>query len=663
MSPTRNTVTAWVFAALLAPLLLIGVLLGAFSSADTATERIPVALVNNDEIIIEEDENGEETFFLASRPLVLELVGGEDITLDWVITDSERASEMLDTGEVYAIFEIPEDFSEKVQTLETNEPEQASFIIRTNPARNYLTGVVAEQIGAQVASALNEEFGKEILEGLFTVIVDLGDAFTEAADASREISDGVWELSDGVGELSDGVKDLRDGTRDLADGYAEFDDGLTQYVDGVEQLADGLSDFERETRDLPQLSDGVRAYTGGVASFAEELEQQVATLTTQISFLNQQIAGLQEALMQDPNDADSAEALEIASGQLVQASVSLGVLQGIVGNEEFKLLITSGSTLSNSVDDAVKGLRTGIVDIRDGSRELASANEELLDGSAEIRSGTSDLASGVRELNDGVGDLDEGVAELADGVQEFADGLTEGAEQISEESPGDVADSTVETLVSPVSSDTDSGPLSSGVSDNLTAVIIPLGLWLSSLLLILALRTPGLRALGSTVSSTRLLFRALGPTLAMSTAQAGVALTLVHTLGGVSLTAIGWTLPLVFAGAFAFVALHFAVWAWQPRAVVPVSLAVLVLQIATFGVLLPAQILPEIYQTVAGWGPISWLADALLGAASGDTPGRTAGVLIGLGLTAVVSLLVSRVLFGKRRHSVVKDYYLTGSAV
>jgi ABC-type multidrug transport system permease subunit len=130
----------------------------------------------------------------------------------------------------------------------------------------------------------------------------------------------------------------------------------------------------------------------------------------------------------------------------------------------------------------------------------------------------------------------------------------------------------------------------------------------------------------------------------------------------VSLSALGWTLPLVFAGAFAFVSVHFLVWAWRPRAVVPVSLAALVLQIATFGVLLPAQILPEVYQLVAGWGPISWLADALLGAASGDVPRRMAGVLIGLLLTSVFSLLISRALFGSRRHKMVKEYYLTGSA-
>lgn len=618
MSATK-TVAKWVFAALLAPLLLIGALLGAMSNADTATERIPIALVNNDEIIIEEDENGEETFFLASRPLVLELVGGDDITLDWVITDSERAAELLESGEVYAVFEIPATFSESVKTLDTTSPEPASFIIRTNPARSYLAGIVAEQIGSQVATALNKEFGKEILAGLFTVIVDLGEAFTEAADGSREIAEGVWELSDGVGELSDG-------TSELATGYREFDDGLGQYLDGVGQLADGLSTFERETRGLPELATGVRNYTAGVGQTVTGLQTQVDALTLQIA-----------------NSVDPAE--------IMQLTIQRAVLSGLI--VELSPLVAGGAQLSTQTDRAIDGVRDGLVDTRDGARELADASGELRDGSGEI-------LSGVRDLNTGVGELDDGVGELAEGVQEFADALTEGAEEIAEETPGEVSDEMLETLVSPIISTVDSGLLSAGVTDNLSAVIIPLGLWLSSLLAIIVLPGPSRRVMSSTVSSSRLLARSLASALVMAAGQAGVALALLHTLGGVSWATVGWTAPLVLFGTLAFIAVHFMVWAGSPKAVVPLSLAALVAQIATFGVVLPAEILPSVYQAVAGWGPVSWLSDALLGAAAGDATARMMAPLVGLIVVSVLAVFISRWLFGRRRHALVRDYYVTG---
>ena len=615
----KRKIWAWGFAALLAPLLTIGVLLGAMSNADTATERIPIALVNNDELITETDEDGEETFFLASRPLVLELVGSEDLALDWVITDSDTAAEMLETGEVYAIFEIPENFSEAVQTLETNEPKAASFIIRTNPARSYLAGVVAEQIGTQVASALNDEFGREILSGLFTVIVDLGDAFTEAADASREISDGV-------NDLSDGVTDLRDGTSDLASGYVDFDSGLGEYLDGVTQLADGLETFERETRQLPELADGVASYTSGVS-------QAIAGLQNQLNLTNAGLAG-----STDPQE-------------ILQLTITKQVLEGLV--TQLAPLSSGGATLAQQTDVAIDGVRDGLEESAGGARELADAGATLRDGSGEIVSGTRDLADGVQDLNDGV-------TELADGVSEFADGLTEGAEEIAAESPGEVSDETLDTLISPVVVETDSGGTRAGATDSLAALIVPLGMWLASVLAVVLLPIPGMRVLASTVSSTTLVVRQLGSTLVMAFVQGAVALTLLHTLGGVSLSALGWTLPLVLAGSIALTSLHYAVWAGAPKALLPLSLTAFVAQIATLGVILPAEILPRWYAAIAGWGPISWLSDGLLGAAAADVSSRMAGSLIGLILLAVFSSLIARWLFGRRRHRQVRDYYLTG---
>ena len=50
---TRSPLSLWIVAGLLTPLVIIGGLLGALSSGDNALERVPVALVNNDELIRE----------------------------------------------------------------------------------------------------------------------------------------------------------------------------------------------------------------------------------------------------------------------------------------------------------------------------------------------------------------------------------------------------------------------------------------------------------------------------------------------------------------------------------------------------------------------------------------------------------------------------------
>jgi hypothetical protein len=112
--------------------------------------------------------------------------------------------------------------------------------------------------------------------------------------------------------------------------------------------------------------------------------------------LEQQIAGVQAALAEDPTNEELGGALRMLSGELVQASVARGILLGIIGNEDFATLVAAGPVLTKSVDDAVKGIRSGLIESGMDHKELASANPDLLDGSAEIRSGTSELASGVR---------------------------------------------------------------------------------------------------------------------------------------------------------------------------------------------------------------------------------------------------------------------------
>ena len=65
---TRSPLSLWIIAGLLTPLVIIGGLLGALSSGENALERVPVALVNNDELITETDDAGEETLFLRASP-------------------------------------------------------------------------------------------------------------------------------------------------------------------------------------------------------------------------------------------------------------------------------------------------------------------------------------------------------------------------------------------------------------------------------------------------------------------------------------------------------------------------------------------------------------------------------------------------------------------
>lgn len=602
----------WMAGAIVLPVILIGSLLGVVAEGDTALERVPVALVNNDELITEIGEDGEEEFIFASKPLVSELVGNEDLQLDWVITNSEQATDMLAAGEVYAIFEIPENFSQSVTTLGTDTPEQATFTIRTDPSRSYLAGVLADQLGPTISATVSRTIGREITGGLYQALFDVGDAFRETADGAMEIADGVDSLAEGTSELASGVSDLRDGTAEFASGYGTFDDGLSGYLGGVRSFAGGISTLEAGTRGLTDLSSGISQYTGGVSQVSAGLGQ-----------LNNDtaLAGL------DPTVKTNLQTL-------------LGTLAGIAAN---------GSTLSTQASTALGGVRQGITELNTGAAALATASAELEEGSGDIRTGLDDLALGVRDLDEGVIELDDGVQDLAGGMREFADALDEGAKDLTEQGVGEPSDSDLDVVTSPVAFEQQNRDNELGLLGTVSSLFIPIGLWFVALVFFLTRPDLNHAMLSGTAASRVVLVRSMRPVLVALAGHTVVATSLMHSVGGVAWSTIVWTLPLVLLGTTAFLTLHYAAWLWRPSSLGPLSITFGVIQIITLGSLLPREILPSVYQLFSGWTPMAWFIDALQAALAGAEFSRIFSAMGALILTIAASLLLAALAIRSRR--------------
>jgi len=544
----------WTLVAIVTPVIIIGGLLGALSSAGNGLERVPVALVNNDELIRETDEEGEETVIFASKPLVTELVTSEDFAVDWLVTNSEQAQALLASGDVYAIVEIPEDFSLAVTTLDSEAPQQATFTIITDSSRSYLAGVLSDQIGSALAAGVSDEFGSGIMEGLFAAIVDISDGFQDTADAAEKLASGMEEVSDGMSEL--------------ASGYEEFDDGLGEFTAGTRGLSDGLDALSASTSQLSQLSTGLSAIKDSGA---------------------------------------------------------------LTGNPAQPTL----NTLIDALAVAIPKVSNGIVALDKGADALADSSVDLEAGSGDIRDGLSALA--------------EGTEELSDGSRQFADGLADGAAELGNSTFSTADDDTATVLTSPVvfTSQDRSGDVS--LQETLSSVLAPVGLWLVALLYFLVLPSYSPRVLGSSARTSTLLTRALRPVMAVVLAWTVIVTALIHTLGSVPWASVVLTGPLVALSALAFASLHFAVWAWNPRWLAPLSLGAFVIQIVSLGNLLPLEILPTFYQAISGLTPLGWSIEALIAAFASAEGSRVWAPIAALAVISIISVVLSALSLQSRR--------------
>ena len=555
-----SSVALWILVAIVTPVIIIGGLLGALSSAGNGLERVPVALVNNDELIREADDNGEETIIFASKPLVTELVTSEDFAVDWLITNSEQARALLASGDVYAIVEIPEDFSLAVTTLDSEDPQQATFTIITDSSRSYLAGVLSDQVGAALAAGVSDEFGSGIMDGLFAAIVDISDGFQETADAAEELASGVEGVSDGMSEL--------------ASGYEDFDDGLGEFAAGTRGLSDGLDALSASTSQLSQISTGLSAIKDSGA----------------------------------------------LSGNPAQPTLN---------------------TLIDALAVAIPGVSNGIVALDKGADALADSSVDLESGSGDIRDGLSALA--------------EGTETLSDGSREFADGLAEGATELGDNTFATADDETSNVLTSPVAftSQDRSGDVS--LQETFSSVLAPVGMWLVALLYFLVLPSYSSRVLGSSAKTSTLLSRAVRPILGVVLAWTAIVTLMIHTLGSVSWASVVITAPLVALTALAFAALHFAIWAWNPRWLAPLSLGAFVIQIVSLGNLIPLEILPSFYQAISGLTPLGWSIEALIAGFAGAEGARLWAPIAALAVITAISTVLSALSLQSRRTAGIRS--------
>lgn len=116
-----------------------------YSKANTS--RLPIAVVNGDE---GSTVNGRSID--VGKQIVGQLKKSQDI--HWVITNSWQGNNGLDQGKYYALIEIPTDFSSKLGTLVTTNPQKPNIVYKSNeklnPAATKITGQAKDTLTEQI---------------------------------------------------------------------------------------------------------------------------------------------------------------------------------------------------------------------------------------------------------------------------------------------------------------------------------------------------------------------------------------------------------------------------------------------------------------------------------------------------------------------------------
>ena len=392
----------------------------------------------------------------------------------------ENANDGMEKGDYYATIEIPENFTECLESGSTADKQIAQITYRPNQATNYLATQIINSAVKTIELNLQSKVDREI-------IANLASKLNEVPDSLQSISDGAGTILDGSQSLNDGIKQLNDGTNQLSSSYKEFDNGVASAYTGSKSLESGLSQVSTgvdtlknggQTLDsaISQINTGVDELSAqsnsGIASLASgvtdlntgaaNLNSGVTEYVGKVEYLNSNVKPLLQALSAYSGNADpTLQYLANSANQLLAQDSKAGNLDGfqqltiggqnlttgandlyagtqklVAGTQDLGKLTNGVQSLKSALTQVKQGtvsLNQGIATLSNGTNQLSAGSSTLTNGLSTLNSSSKTIDSALTTLDSGTASAYDGSNKLVEGVQTFKTTIDEGLADTKEQ--------------------------------------------------------------------------------------------------------------------------------------------------------------------------------------------------------------------------------------
>jgi len=614
LTATRMSVIALI-ALMLVPVLYGGLYLWANQDPYGKFADVPVALVDLDEGVPASADQDAVDYGARIADQLLD--GG---AFDWRLLDADAAAQALRDGDVDFTVTLPADFSSALTSASGDDPHQASIVLATNDANNYLASSIGtqavEKIRRSVAELVAQEAGERMLNG----IADIRAQLVTATDGASRLESGATDAASGATRLADGAATLATGADRLATGASDVADGADSLAGGSAQVADGAS---RVAAGAQQVADG----TATIAGYADRAGDAVAHAAALLPSARADIAGvLADHGLSEAEIADVLAELDPVGDALTSGADRVAAAVGQVDR------LAAGAA---SVSDGAGGVASGAARVADGAATLSTGAERLASGSAE-------LATGAARVDDGAGRLRDGLSTLRGGVAELRDGVADGVAAIPDSSAA-LRAAQAETIADPVAVDTSTTAHASDYGAGLAPFFAALAAWIGIYALFLIVKPVSRRAVTALRSPIRVtvagwltpaLLGAVGMVVLFGVLSIALGFGFAHPLG---------TLGILILASFTYAAIILALNVWLGSVGQFVGLVLMVLQLVTAGGTFPWQTLPAPLAALHHVLPMGYVVDAMRQLMYGGAIERVAGdvgiLLLWMGAALAVAAL------------------------
>ncbi len=360
----------------LIPTIYTSIFLGSMWDPYGNTQNINVAIVNNDQAAVYQNET-----LRVGDDLCKNLLNND--SMHFVVEDDEnKAMEKLNDGTYAMVITIPKNFSSNATTLLADQPQKMKLTYTTNPGNNYVASKMDETAIQNIQKKVSEEVTKTYTKTLFASMQSLVDGLQQTATGTAALQKGVTQLEEGSSSLSDNLNTLANSTLTLQNGTTSLEIGLRDYTNGVIQVQDGMYTLDQGLSvlqsSLPTLQNGIVRLQNGSVMLTDGIQnytQAVNTLYQGNSQLVNNSTAIQNAM----------QTIGKASEDLTHSNQS----------------ITDGlSTLSSSVDDALSSDKQEITNnIISQNAQLSNAFEQEKNLASSSNTSIQAASTSLNQLN------------------------------------------------------------------------------------------------------------------------------------------------------------------------------------------------------------------------------------------------------------------------
>lgn len=375
----------------------------------------------------------------------------ENTQMEWVFTTKDKATAGVKSGKYYAAIVIPEDFSDKMMSVFSENVEKPEITYYSNAKENAIAPKVTDKGASAVQRQVNQVFIETISNTTLTVLQAVSN-MTEASGAETIVSNLNTNLNRIAGDLSasagllQSFSDMTVSAQNLLDSTTEFmQSAQTQSQESKQTFQKSKDSFSDIDSALDAATDNVETALNATQSVYDEMNQTITKAfetqsqdtETVASTLDTLTAKVQKIIDSYQSVRDAVASISDSHSELASA------VDAVVSRMDTS--IKAQQELHDKLQNTAKSLRDTTTDIATAKKELqdffATNGTQIADATNEYH---SSMETSLSKLTDALDSSKTKISGLLSQLEKSTDGiysLTDAADSDLTQIQGVLADS------------------------------------------------------------------------------------------------------------------------------------------------------------------------------------------------------------------------------